>query len=367
MAYVAVKGGQQAIENAHRWLASARRGNDNVAELETEQIGEQLSLAVDRVMTEASCYDRDLAALAIKQAMGDLPEAIFMLRAYRTTLPRLGFSEPIDTTTMTARRRVSAAFKDVPGGQILGPTFDYTHRLLDFTLMANGETPVEKPAELEEFWQEEMPTIESVFAHEDLLEHEARDREEEAPYDLTRDPLEVPAEHDQRLQALARGDEGFLLGLAYSTQRGWGGTHPLCGEIRMGEVSVEFIPEELGFPIEIGDITVTECQMIGSARSCGDNPPQYARGYGLGFGHCERKVMSMAIVDRALRDRAVDEKPEFPAHDEEFVMYHCDNVEASGFVQHLKLPHYVDFQASLQFVRKLREEYFQRQAAGGDS
>jgi alpha-D-ribose 1-methylphosphonate 5-triphosphate synthase subunit PhnI len=364
MAYVAVKGGEKAIKSAHQWLDAKRRGNPEVPELETDQVREQLRLAVDRVMAEGSCYDQDLAALAIKQAQGDLQEAIFMLRAYRTTLPRFGYSEAIDTTGMLAQRRVSAAFKDLPGGQVLGPTFDYTHRLLDFTLLANGEQP-EAPEEIEETQTEIMPTIESVFSHEDLLEHEEYDEDQEDPYDLTRQPLELPAEHDQRLQALARGDEGFLLGLAYSTQRGWGGTHPLCGEIRMGDVSVEFVPEELGFPIEIADINVTECQMVGGAVSRNGNAPQYARGYGLTFGHNERKSMSMAIVDRALRDRPVDEKPEFPAHDEEFVMYHSDNVEASGFVQHLKLPHYVDFQASLQLIRKLREEHFERQAAAG--
>lgn len=366
MAYVAVKGGEKAIRNAHQWLDAARRGDTSVTELGTDQIREQLALAVDRVMTEGSCYDRDLAALAIKQARGDLPEAVFMVRAYRTTLPRFGFSEAIDTVRMTAYRRVSAAFKDLPGGQVLGPTFDYTHRLLDFTLMANGEKPQAVPEEAEERFDAALPTIESVFAHEDLLEHEERDREEEEPFDLTRAPLKLPAEHDQRLQSLARGDEGFLLSLAYSSQRGWGNTHPLCGEIRMGEVTVEFVPEELGFAIEIADITVTECQMIGGTRSKGDAPPQYVRGYGLTFGHCERKSMSMAIVDRALRDRPVDEKPEFAAQDEEFVLYHSDNVEASGFVQHLKLPHYVDFQASLQLTRKLREEWLAKKASGGE-
>ena len=41
-------------------------------------------------MAEGSLYDRELAALAIKQARGDLIEAIFLVRAYRTTLPRFG-------------------------------------------------------------------------------------------------------------------------------------------------------------------------------------------------------------------------------------------------------------------------------------
>ena len=89
--YVAVKGGERAIDNAHRLLADERRGDPRVPEISLEQIGEQLALAVDRVMAEGSLYDRELAALAIKQARGDLIEAIFLVRAYRTTLPRFGY------------------------------------------------------------------------------------------------------------------------------------------------------------------------------------------------------------------------------------------------------------------------------------
>lgn len=363
MAYVSVKGGEKAITHAHQWLAEERRGDPAVAEVEVAQVREQLSLAVDRVMAEGSCYDRDLAALAVKQARGDLPEAVFLLRAYRTTLPRFGASQPVETEQMAVRRRVSAAFKDIPGGQVLGPTFDYTHRLLDFALAAEGGQPRPIAPQAEEPQAYPMATIGSVFAHEDLLEHDERAEAPEEPYDLTREPMSFPAGRDQRLQALARGDEGFLLSLAYSSQRGWGSTHPLCGEIRLGEVAVEFVPEELGFPIEVGEITVTECQMLSGFSGSAEKAPQYTRGYGLTFGHCERKAMSMAIVDRALRHREVGEQADAPVQDEEFVLYHSDNVEASGFVQHLKLPHYVDFQADLQLIRRLRREHFERRAA----
>ncbi|HEY8609787.1 MAG TPA: carbon-phosphorus lyase complex subunit PhnI, partial [Roseomonas sp.] len=123
--YVAVKGGENAIANAHAWLAEERRGNPAVPEIGTDQISEQLTLAVDRVMAEGSCHDPALAALAIKQSRGDLIEAIFLLRAYRTTLPRFGATLPLDTGTMRVRRRISATYKDLPGGQVLGPTFDY--------------------------------------------------------------------------------------------------------------------------------------------------------------------------------------------------------------------------------------------------
>src|SRR5215470_10078726 len=139
--YVAVKGGETAIAHSLELLADRRRGDREVAELTVQQIDQQLSLAVDRVMTEGSCYDRALAALAVKQARGDLIEAIFLLRAYRTTLPRFGTATPIDTGRMLLKRRISATFKDVPGGQVLGPTFDYTHRLLDFKLAEAGSAP----------------------------------------------------------------------------------------------------------------------------------------------------------------------------------------------------------------------------------
>ena len=140
--YVAVKGGERAIDNAHRWLAEERRGDPAVPELDAGADPRAAGLAVDRVMNEGSCYDRDLAALAIKQARGDLVEAAFLLRAYRTTLPRFGCQRAASTPRRCAsRRRISATYKDLPGGQVLGPTFDYTHRLLDFALLAGGEPP----------------------------------------------------------------------------------------------------------------------------------------------------------------------------------------------------------------------------------
>ncbi|MBI2242037.1 MAG: carbon-phosphorus lyase complex subunit PhnI [Magnetospirillum gryphiswaldense] len=351
--YVAVKGGEKAIDNAHALMAQGRRGAESVAELSLEQISGQLSLAVERVMTEGSVYDRDLAALALKQAQGDAVEAIFLLRAYRTTLPRFGASQPVETGAMAIRRRISAAFKDLPGGQVLGPTYDYTHRLLDFALAAEGGT---RPAVAEntEPVEAAMPRVTDVLGHQGLIEPSGEGAD--VPGDLTRQPLNFPAGRDLRLQNLARADEGFILALAYSSQRGYGNTHPFAGEIRMGEVAVELVPEELGFAIEIGEITLTECQMVNQFKGSKAVPPQFTRGYGLSFGQCERKAMAMALVDRSLRAEDLGELVSNPAQDQEFVLYHSDNVEASGFVQHLKLPHYVDFQSELEMIRRLRRE-----------
>jgi len=355
--YVAVKGGEQAIEAAHRLLAQERRGDPAVPELSLAQIEEQLALLVDRVMAEGSLHDRELAALAIKQARGDLLEAVFLLRAYRTTLPRFGASEPIDTGSMTIRRRISATFKDLPGGQILGPTFDYTHRLLDFDLAAGADAELAgagEPTSAPDDGEASMPRVVDLLDREGLIEAEEPDDESDPVPDLTRAPLRFPADRAARLQNLARGDEGFLLSLGYSTQRGYGRNHPFAGEIRLGDVDVELVPEELGFAVTIAAIGVTECHLVNQFRGSATAPAQFTRGYGLAFGEAERKAMVMALVDRALRGRELGETPASPAQDEEFVLYHSDNVEASGFVQHLKLPHYVDFQSELVLVRNLR-------------
>jgi len=351
--YVAVKGGERAIENAHAWLAEERRGDTTVVEMSLAQIREQLALAVNRVMAEGSLYDPDLAALAIKQSRGDLIEAVFLIRAYRTTLPRFGATEPVDTAAMACDRRISATYKDLPGGQVLGPTFDYTHRLLDFALAAEGLALEDAP--MQEAAPAEVPHVTEFLAQEGLIQGEPKGGD--MPRDLTREPLEFPADRPLRLQALTRGDEGFVLSMAYSTQRGYGRNHPFVGELRIGTVPVEMEIPELGFSIEIGEVVLTECETVNQFIGSKTEPPHFTRGYGLVFGQTERKAISMALVDRALRwEELGEDNVGAPAQDEEFVLSHSDNVQATGFLEHIKLPHYVDFQSELELIRRLRRE-----------
>jgi alpha-D-ribose 1-methylphosphonate 5-triphosphate synthase subunit PhnI len=349
--YVAVKGGEKAIAAAHILQEQNRRGSQSHAEISVAQLEQQLGLAVDRVMTEGGIADRELAALALKQASGDTVEAIFLLRAYRTTLPRLAVSEPLDTAKMRLERRISATYKDVPGGQLLGPTYDYTHRLLDFTLLANGEAPVLKTGADN---AEPAPHVFSLLAKQGLAK--AEEDNGARPDDITRQPPVYPCSRSSRLQQLVRGDEGFLLALAYSTQRGYGRNHPFAGEIRSGYVAIDITPEELGFSVNVGELLLTECEMVNGFVAPADEVPHFTRGYGLVFGMSERKAMAMALVDRALQAPDYDENIAGPAQDEEFVLAHADNVEAAGFVSHLKLPHYVDFQAELELLNRLIKE-----------
>ena len=317
-------------------------------------------------MTEGALYDRPLAALAIKQAQGDLMEAVFLLRAYRTTLPRFGYSHPLDTGRMTIQRRISATYKDLPGGQVLGATYDYTHRLLDFSLAARnlgkGSESDDHAGSADELCKADleriMPRIADFLSADGLIESDGSKEIYSAPEDITREPLQVPAPRSTRLQNLFRADEGFVLSMGYSTQRGFGAAvHPFMGEIRNGTLEVEWTSEELGFAVTVGEIEITECVMLHRFRGNAHQPPKFIKGYGIAFGRCERKAMAMALVDRALRWREMGETPAHPAQHEEFVLFHSDNVEASGFVQHLKLPHYVDFQSELVLLRRLQADY----------
>jgi alpha-D-ribose 1-methylphosphonate 5-triphosphate synthase subunit PhnI len=352
--YVAVKGGEAAIDHAHQLLADRRRGDRAIPALTLDQIAEQLALGVDRVMSEGSLYDRRLAALAIKQARGDLIEAIFLVRAYRTTLPRFGHSEPLETGAMLVQRRISACYKDLPGGQLLGPTFDYTHRLLDENLDGDPEVA---PAAQRTGVQEQVACVTDILDREGLIEEGVGAEEMTEPGDINQTPMSFPLDRQTRLQALARGDEGFLLALGYSTQRGYARSHPFAGEIRIGEADVEVFMPELGFAVPIGRVQITECQMVNQFKGSAKAPPQFTRGYGLVFGQSERKAMAMALCDRALRAEELGEDIVAPAQDQEFVVSHCDN---------LKLPHYVDFQAELVLVRRMRAEYDARAVATSD-
>jgi len=372
--YVAVKGGQTAVRNSRRLVARTRRGPRAVPEIGADQIENQLGLAVDRVMAEGALYDRRAAVQAIKQAQGDLVEAVFLVRAFRTTLKRFGNSTPMDTEKMQAIRRVSGAFKDLPGGQILGPTYDYTHRLIEFGPKTEGaadenslcENETEKKeAPNPSFTMEPLPRVTDMLEQQGLMEKGTGDLIGAPTQDLTRQPLKIPARRSIRLQALARGDEGFLLSSAYSLQRGFGlDRHPFLGELRVGFVEVMFTPPELKFEIKIGEIKITECYMVNRFNGEKNRAPGlengFENGYGLVFGQNERKAMSVSLLDRSLQNAENGTAVKYPGQDQEFILAHSDNVEASGFVQHLKLPHYVDFQSELLSVRSLQNTHLSK-------
>lgn len=361
MGYTAVKGGEEAIEAAERLESAAAEGSG----LTVEVVEKGLKYAVDAVMSEAGLYAPELAARAVAEAQGDLAEAAFLLRAYRSTLPRVGYTSPADTAEMRLVRRVSSAFKDVPGRQVLGPTRDYSQRLLGLRReekFSSDESPNGSPDGVAGAEGDgELSRITDLLRDAGLVE-ERKPGEFGEPFDLTREALRVPAPRSGRLQSLARGEAGAMTALAYGSLRGFGAVHPTLAEFRVGYLPLRVEHPHLGEEVETGEVLCTEVEAVGRDMGYGgeagdDEEAAMSLGYGLVFGRGERKAISMAILDAAIRagaERA--EGPAGPAEDEEFVLYHTDGIEATGFVEHLKLPHYVTFQSSLDRLREVQRK-----------
>lgn len=365
MGYVAVKGGTEAIEQSIKRLKYERLKQGKV--LDVDRIEGGMRALIDQVMSESSLYSETIAAVAIKQAEGSPEEAVFLMRAYRSTLPRKHYSRTVQSGDMLVERRISASFKDIPGGQILGATTDFIHRLLDFELIDEVDTDAQ--SWLEAFEQEHAPlsaesvqdlrklpkVLDYLRAEGLLAECEPNDRE---PDDVTRSNLKLPANRSERLQILTRGQTGALTSFAYSVIRGYGQLHPTVGELRIGNLPIE-INNPTGSADEddtyyIGDIKVTEVEMLMPVtveKERGKKEIEFEIGYGICYGQNETKAIAMSILDNCL------EHPnnEFPSHNEEFVLFHIDSVESTGFVSHLKMPHYVTFQSKLDSVRQTKK------------
>ncbi|MFZ7134215.1 MAG: carbon-phosphorus lyase complex subunit PhnI [Eubacteriales bacterium] len=349
MAYVAVSGGKEAIEESIKLLKYHRSGTEK--DLDLEAIEKKMVLLVDRVMSEAGLYSPAYAALALKQCEGCIEEAVFLLRAYRSTLTRNYYTLPVQGKDIRVIRRISAAFKDIMGGQILGPTYDYTHRLMDFDIVKEDAYTLneEKNQLLEKSDKEEIqkcPRVSDQLKAEGLISSFSQENTD--PFDVTENMLEFPSGRSARLQTLSRADTGFISGLAYSSLRGFGSVHPTVGELRYGAVELE-VPYLFDHQqsICIGEILITEVEALVSAED--DDQLKLAIGYGAVFGRNENKAIAMAVLDRCLETPG-----DAPSHNEEFVLMHGDSIEMNGFISHLKLPHYVTFQSKLESVRKTR-------------
>ena len=355
MGYVAVRGGARAIEESLKLLeyervsASSAWGTDDIEGTFPE--------LVDQVMGEASLYAPRLAALALKQAQGSPDEAVFLLRAFRSTLERPYVSRPVDTGAMRVNRRVSAAFKDVPGGQVLGATRDYSHRLLAFDLETEGaEELAEKRAELAAHFESAAEALEAAPdvapAASPCAEIPvgagccppagARQGSPAKPPDTaapgaSQTPATLPRVLDylraQGLLAYVEADDAPPVDATMAPL-----SFPAPRSVRLQTLESEG-------ESDAGDGAATATRSDGGGLSL-------AIGYGLVFGRAETKAIAMSVLDHCLEHG--DKR--FPTEDEEFVLYHVDGVEATGFISHLKLPHYVTFQSKLSSVRGTRDD-----------
>lgn len=361
MGYVAVSGGREAIDASLDLLELERLSAGRVIDCKAIEAG--LPELVSQVQSEGSLWCPEVAATAVKQARGSVEEAVFLVRAYRSTLERLYVSRTIDTADMSVDRRISAAFKDVPGGQILGASRDYSHRLIDFDLAEESdacararlrevaaalERAVARLADDGRGGDGRVPKVLDYLRSIDMVR--SWDPDDSQPTDLTKTPLSFPAPRSAVLQALSRGLTQAVVAIGYAAIRGFGLSHPTVGELRRGTVAVEVdAPGSLSSRADdayyLGRIPVCEVEslIVCDEEEAGVHRSSLDVGYGLVMGADESKAIAMSVLDHSLRADDV----RYPTQDQEFVLTHVDGVEATGFISHLKLPHYVTFQSKL--------------------
>ena len=360
MAYVAVKGGTESIEQSIKYVEYERIKSGK--KIDVDKIEAGMRGMIDQVMSESSMYSEILAALAIKQAEGNMEEAVFLLRAHRSTIPRNYYTRTVESHDMQVERRISASFKDIPGGQLLGATYDYSHRLLNFDLLTETNEDIQQIKSAfeqlnDEYNQEELPEqlpkVVDYLREEGLFSH--YEKNETEPSDITKQSLQFPTNRSERLQILTRGQTGAVTALGYAAIRGYGSVHPTVGELRVGYLPLTIPGEDENGENDyyIGEIKVTEVESFIPVTVTNNQQEEieFEIGYGICFGQNETKAIAMSILDQALEHPS----KEFPTHDEEFVLLHIDSVEATGFISHLKLPHYVTFQSKLDRLREIKQ------------
>ena len=382
MSYVAIKGGQEAIEEAADLLhvLRTRGAPDGEQPLALNAVEHQLHYLHSQVLSEGGLYDPELAALAVKQTLGDPMEAAFLLRASRSTRPRIGDTPVLDSSQMRMIRRISSAFKDIPGGQMLGPTPDYTQRMFNWQLIDETNEAFESvlqgwlaKAKLDELAGDTptLPKVLDTLRAQGLVDDPPV--EDDEAFDITRQPLVFPVDRSAALATMARGQQGGIVALAYSNMRGYGDVHPTIAELRVGYVPVLLPHPVTNELIEAGEVLMTECEVIamyehqdeqasertglgGTLQIDRDTPPRFTLGYGACFGHNEAKAIAMAILDRSLQ-KGMRDGPTNPSEDAEFVLLHIDGIDAMGFTVHYKMPHYVTFASDLDRLRKSQQQH----------
>jgi alpha-D-ribose 1-methylphosphonate 5-triphosphate synthase subunit PhnI len=352
MGYAAARGGLEAILAAEE-LVRAKRDGGSSPPLELDQLTERLSFAVDRVMGEAGLWAPELAAVALRQAQGDIIEAAHLLRAYRAARPRLANPLTVHADELEILRRIVPAYRVPPGPQLLGRTLDYVGRLLEVeaepdhahALAADDDGPdpgTASPA---------APGADADQARRparllDLLRSQGmvRDRrrlDDPEPHDITNDPVRPGVPRSARLAVMARAETGALVNLWYRNILGPDGyVHEITlGEVRHGRLPVRVTHPVTGQPVCVGAVRATEVEAIEDLDGEDEERGLFDVGYGLCLGHNERKAIAMANLDIAVeRDRGRSPL-------EQSVLMTTDGLDASGFLEHLKLPHYVTFRS----------------------
>ncbi|WP_456386904.1 carbon-phosphorus lyase complex subunit PhnI [Desulfolithobacter sp.] len=346
MSYVAIKGGTEAITASKALYKKMLAGQF----LETSGEQSQLLFGLDRIMSEGALYSQQMGSRAIEYSGCDLLEAAFYLRAHRSTCRRAGTAETVRTEDIRLVRRISSAFKEIPGGQLLGPSSDYLFKLL--TEKEPAPAPSTIPGNTAR--DKVAGALDELRRQDKILKLEV-DREE--PFDITRATPLPPYPRSSLMQMMARGETGSMLAFAYTSLRGYGDVHPTIGELRLGMVALQTTHPFTNNRVTVGEIRVTAVESVGSfKKDPRDGKLRLATGFGFCFGFNETKAIAMSILDLAMTWPSFSIGENGVATSPEMIMHHIDGIESMGFTNHFKMPHYVTFQADLHTFNKAKDK-----------
>lgn len=340
MAYYAIKGGEEAIKNSLNFYTDT---TFEASKFDDEELMKSFVYAIDKVISEGALYSKKLASQAIKRSAGDLLNASFILRAHRSSCQRVGICKELDVNDMRLFRRVSSAFKDIEGGQLLGPSNDYEVKLL--VDLKNASVNLEEYSTKQNIVKSALTPL----REDNLIKVLPK---EEEPCDITRIYPISPYSRSAVLQVMSRGEGGSLLGFAYTSMRGYGDVHPTIGDLRVGELDIVFTHPFSKNEVKIGSIEATAVESVGTFNKDSNGQTKLTTGFGFCFGRNETKAISISIIDLSLYNNSFSVGTEqIIASDFEMIMHHTDGIESFGFTNHYKLPHYVTFQTDYQIFK----------------
>ena len=355
MGYAAARGGLKAIRAAED-LIRRRRSDSDTPAISQDQYAAHLQPLVDRVMAEGGVWDVDLAVAALRQGAGDPIEAAHLIRAHRSTLGVIARCDA-DADELEILRRVVPAYRNPPGPQLLGLTSDYTGRILETAPVAGASSTSSATEQLVESDDRAQPQV--LSAVDDLerrprrllevlrdldLVVDRRRSDDPDPVDITRVAVRPPAPRSARLAVMARAETGALVNLWYRNILGPDGyLHEITlGEVRHGRLPVRVAHPRTGGDVVLGHVRVTEVEAIEDLDGIDEDRGRFDVGYGMCFGHNEKKAIAMANLDIACHRDAGRTTLE------QSVLLTSDGLEATGFLEHLKLPHYVTFRSMVE-------------------
>jgi alpha-D-ribose 1-methylphosphonate 5-triphosphate synthase subunit PhnI len=358
------KGGTGAIIAAEQLVLQRRALLDGKISLDA--VIDSFPIALDRIMGEGGLWDPTTAAAAFLQANGDASEAVHLLRAHRSTLPRLAFSEPMLPREMRILRRIVPAHRQPDGPQLLGETVDYTARIIHDGAHpplpvdasesdGSGRNTGEGGSDHPEYQDVGFQRYRDYLADRDVLVDRRLPTDEE-PFDLAMVAPQLPAQRSALLSAMALAETGGLINIWYQSiigPDGYTDESVTLGEVRHGRVPLRVAHPHSGRPVQIGELRVSETEAIAHLGERGEDASRFDVGYGMALGHNERKTIAMASMDLAahrFKNTAGGRKLE------QILLHTTDGLASCGFLEHLKLPHYVTFRSQLERAVASRQE-----------